>query len=70
MKKLELLADLEGFDSVDDLLETCIDSVVPAICCNPRCDYTTEMEPDQDQGWCEVCETNSVKSALILAGFI
>jgi rRNA maturation endonuclease Nob1 len=27
-------------------------------------------EPDQDQGWCESCGTNTVKSALILASLI
>jgi hypothetical protein len=34
------------------------------------CDYATEVEPDQDRGWCESCGTNTVKSALILAGLI
>ena len=42
----------------------------PAICMNEGCDYTTDMEPDQDQGWCEVCGTNTVASAAILAGVI
>jgi hypothetical protein len=37
---------------------------------NAGCDYTAEMEPDQDRGWCEVCNTNSMKSALVLAGII
>ena len=34
------------------------------------CDYTAEMEPDQDQGFCEVCGGNTVTSALVLAGLI
>ena len=46
------------------------DSVSPAICLNDGCDYTTEMEPDQDRGWCEACRTNTVASALVLAGII
>jgi len=49
------------------------DSVSPAICCNPEntdCDYTAEMEPDQDRGWCEECNANTVVSALVLAGLI
>jgi hypothetical protein len=37
---------------------------------NEGCEYTAEMEPDQDRGWCEVCETNSMASALVLAGII
>jgi hypothetical protein len=46
------------------------DSVAPAICTEPECDYTTEMEPDQDAGYCEACGNNSVASALVLAGLI
>lgn len=68
--KLQKLAEIEGY-SIDDLLQAAtFDSVSPAICINPDCDYTTEMEPDQDRGWCEVCEQNTVQSALILAGLI
>jgi len=54
----------------DMLEEMGWDSVVPAICANKGCDYTTGMEPDQDRGWCEECRTNSVQSCLILAGVI
>ena len=46
------------------------DSVSPAICMNEGCEYTAEMEPDQDRGFCEVCETNTMVSALVLAGII
>ena len=45
-------------------------SVSPAICMNEDCDFTCEMEPDQDAGYCEECRTNSMHSALILAGLI
>ena len=70
-KKLDQLVEIEGYERVDELLEASVaDSVCPAICMNDGCDYTTEMEPDQDRGWCEVCATNSVASALILAGII
>jgi hypothetical protein len=69
--KLDELVEAEGFDSVDEMLEAAIgDSVSPAICLNDGCDYTTEMEPDQDRGFCEACGTNTVASALILAGII
>jgi hypothetical protein len=50
-----------------------LDSVSPAICVNPdnpQCNYTREMEPDQDRGWCEECRSNTMKSALVLAGVI
>lgn len=40
------------------------------ICTNPSCDYTTEVEPDQSHGFCEICETQTVKSCAVLAGII
>ena len=46
------------------------DSVSPAICMNEGCDYTCEMEPDQDAGCCEECRTNTMKAAPVLAGLI
>ena len=69
-EKLKELA--ESCDmSLEELLESAtLDSVVPGICTNAGCDYTTEYEPDQDAGWCEECDTGTVASALILAGVI
>lgn len=70
-EKLRRLVEAEGFACVDDLLEVVVtDSVSPAICMNAGCNYTTEMEPDQEHGYCEVCGTNTVASALVLAGLI
>ena len=37
---------------------------------NEDCNYTCEMEPDQTEGWCDECHTNSMKAAPILAGII
>jgi hypothetical protein len=69
--KLMKLCDIEGFDSLDDLLQAAAtDSVCPAICMGEGCDYATEMEPDQDRGFCEVCGGQTVTSALVLAGLI
>jgi hypothetical protein len=34
------------------------------------CDFTCEMEPDQDAGFCKEYRTKSMRSALILAGRI
>ena len=69
MTKLQELADSEGFESVDEMLEAAvIDSVVPGIC--KHCDYTTEVEPDCRAGWCEFCEESTVVSCLILAELI
>ena len=73
-EKLAKLIEIEGFDDAETLFTAVIsDSVCPAICCNPdnpECGYTTEMEPDQDRGWCEVCGANTVVAALVLGGII
>jgi hypothetical protein len=68
--RLRKIAEIEGFDSVQAMLEVAAtDSVCPGICV--KCGWvTSETEPDQDQGWCEHCGGNTVKSALILAGLI
>jgi hypothetical protein len=69
--KLQKLVTIEGFKDDTSLFEAVVfDTVCPAICINDGCDYSAEMEPDQDRGWCEVCGTNSMKSALVLAGLI
>jgi hypothetical protein len=69
--KLMKLCDLEGFKRLHDLLQASVtDSICPAICMTEGCDYTTEMEPDQEAGYCEVCGGNTVTSALVLAGLI
>ena len=70
-EKLAKLLAAEGFDTFEELAEAVFsDSVSPAICTEADCDYTTEMEPDQDAGYCENCGKNTVMSALVLAGLI
>ena len=49
--KLAKLIEIEGYDSLDELMEAVLsDAVSPAICMNEGCDFTCEMEPDQDVG--------------------
>ena len=70
-EKLMKLFDAEGFESLDDLLQAVAsDSICPAICMTEGCDHTAQMEPDQDEGYCEACGGNTVVSALVLAGLI
>jgi hypothetical protein len=58
-----------GFEDIDEMFANAVcDSLVAAIC--PECGYTTDMEPNQDQGWCEMCEKNTVVSVLVLGGLI
>jgi hypothetical protein len=69
--KLAKLVEIEGHDSTDELLEAVFsDAVSPAICMNEGCEFTCEMEPDQDAGYCEECHTNTMNAAPVLAGLI
>lgn len=71
MSKLSTLTEDWGYESTFSLVEDYMDEgLMPAICMNEGCDYSTEMEPDQDRGLCECCGTNSVTSAAILLGVI
>lgn len=75
MSKLQDLAEAYGYDSGTELIlaEAGIANInpgVPAICTNEGCNYVAEYEPDSRKGWCESCQTNSVQSALVLAGMI
>lgn len=70
-EKLQLLCENEGYDSPEEMMEEYqLAGAVPAICINPDCDYCDFMEPDQDRGYCEECDTNTLKSCFILAGVI
>ena len=71
MTKLEKLCEIEGFDDPMELMELAImDGVAPGICETKGCDYSTNVEPDSSDGWCEECEKGSVVSCLILGGYI
>lgn len=70
-RKLGLLAQIEGFADVEALLAASAALGVSAgICTAERCDYTTIVEPDQTQGYCELCRGQTVASALVLAHLI
>ena len=69
--KLATLIEIEGYQSVEELMGAVFsDSVSPAICMNGDCNFTCEMEPDQDAGHCEECRTNTMVAAPVLAGLI
>lgn len=74
LKQVKLNTLLEEYGTTEeDLMRQSLfgdDAGVPAICMNENCNATYEYEPDQTRGWCEECQANSVKSALILMGVI
>tara|TARA_R110000744_G_scaffold196160_1_gene315353 strand:- start:15728 stop:15961 length:234 start_codon:yes stop_codon:yes gene_type:complete len=61
-----------GYKTVDDWIASGsnylgpYDSVAMGGC--KSCGYTTNVEPDQDEGWCEECETSTVVSIHCLIG--
>ena len=66
MSKLETLSEIEGL-SVEAMMGIGLtDGVCPSICMNEGCDATYDYEPDSTTGWCDECETNTVKSAIEL----
>jgi len=65
---LEQLAKDFGMSVIEMLKQATFDSISPGICV--ECGYSTEVEPDNDAGWCEECNKNTVKSACVLAGII
>lgn len=69
-EKLETLADQYALSTDELLIEWGLESLVPAICMNPGCEYTAEYEPDQRAGWCDACGTQSVSSFLVLLELI
>jgi len=68
--KLQELSEQYGMSCEEMMEQATFDSLAPSICMNEDCDYTTDMEPDQSEGWCEVCGTNTVKSILVLMGIL
>ena len=66
--KLNDLLAIEGIDE-DDAYEIANDSYQPGICMNDNCDYTTQVEPDSDSGYCEDCNTTTVESLQSLLLF-
>ena len=68
--KLDELADEWGLTVGEFIERYALDDAVPGICMNSGCLFTAEVEPDQRQGWCEVCCTTTVRSGIVLARLI
>ena len=61
--------DEDGADIDGMIEEYTLANVMPGICSDLDCiATTTRVEPDQDGGWCHVCEQDTVKSIAVLAG--
>jgi len=66
---LEKLVEQEGTPLEELLTEATYDSVAKGICrtCG---EYTTDVEPDANEGYCEECCTTTVVSVLVLCKLI
>lgn len=66
-EKLQVLAEKEGFSSVEGMVEAARNfPLVPAICVNQGCNHSYYAVPEATGEWCPRCKTNSVFSALTL----
>ena len=70
MSKLDTLLKIEGLTDIELAQNATFDGACYGICMNEGCDYTEEVEPDQNEGYCEQCETNTVKSGALLMGLL
>lgn len=62
------IAEDEGFEDIDSLVQRFIVSSVMPGCCKTCRSITTRVEPDQRAGWCHNCGKQTVRSVLVLAG--
>ncbi len=80
-ESLELLADEFGYKSglhlIDHYAMELVQpryqmlSLIPAICVSLDCvEYSEELEPDCDGGFCNYCGEQSMVSCMVLAGVI
>jgi hypothetical protein len=69
--KFLTLLKSSGYQSLEEFAKVFLtDNLCPAICMAEGCDCVTEMESDQDGGYCEACGGNTVTSGLALADLI
>jgi len=65
--KATILADEHGYDSIDEFTQSVhADPVVPGICMEMYCNISTEVLPDQTQGYCSGCNSANVISIVQL----
>ena len=69
-ERLAKMAAEMGQTAEELLREVTFDSVSPGWCVNCEEIIEDSVEPDCSDGHCSMCEENSVKSALVLAGFL
>jgi hypothetical protein len=66
-RKLLLICERTGYWDVPELIDSSLfkDSC-PALCLS--CGYVEHKDPETFAGWCPACDTDTMRSALVLAG--
>ncbi len=64
---LKQLVEDFGFENAEEMgFAALSDGTSPGIC--KECGYSTDVEPDNNAGWCEECQAQTVVSGMILMG--
>jgi hypothetical protein len=70
----EAIAVIVAYEGADDALsiaqEHSTDTLTLGVCMNDGCECIEEVEHDSEDGWCENCETGTVRSLSRLLGII
>jgi len=67
-EKLQRLSEIAVYPSPRRMIRDIVQKKNPfGICINDRCDFVTDVKLGESRAYCEVCATDSVVSALVLA---
>src|SRR5690606_6043318 len=66
--KLQRLAELDGLETIDQLLSDGIncDPTAPSICMSETCNFFEYMDATEDSGYCPYCDRTTVKSCFVI----
>ena len=66
--KMRVVTDFMGFFDPRDLLYFYKDKpMVPGICTDKYCDRISYVEPEEVEGFCCICEMETIQSILVFA---
>ena len=67
IRKVITICTVCNFPGIAELVDHYLfNDTCPAICL--LCDYIEDHEREQNAGWCPICRTTTMKSALVLVG--
>lgn len=68
-KKINKLCQEWGYISYINMMKDYQpENMSPGICMNENCNFTDDVEHDQSNGFCEVCEEKTVASIFAIIG--